>query len=51
MAEIRFKISDKLDKVITEVCTKLGVDKADYVKMLILTDLRKSEEKQGGRLK
>ena len=39
MPEIRFKISEKLDDIIAEVANSLGVDKSDYVKMLILNDL------------
>lgn len=42
MPEIRFTITEKLDKRIREVADELGVDKSDYVKALILTDLKKS---------
>lgn len=45
MPEIRFKITEKLDKAISEIANKLGVDKSDYVKMLILNDLRKGGKK------
>jgi prolyl-tRNA editing enzyme YbaK/EbsC (Cys-tRNA(Pro) deacylase) len=45
MSEIRFKISEKLDELISKVSKDLGVDKADYVKTLILNDLRKGEAK------
>ena len=41
MPEIRFKITDKLDKIISEAAESIGADKADYVKSLILHDLRK----------
>ena len=45
MPEIRFKISEKLDELICQLSKELGVDKADYVKTLILNDLRKGEPK------
>lgn len=45
MPEIRFKISPKLDDLISRIVMELGVDKSDYVKTLILNDLRKGETK------
>ena len=45
MPEIRFKISEKLDELISRESNNMGVDKADYVKTLILNDLRKGETK------
>jgi hypothetical protein len=42
MAEIRFTIQDKLNQLIEDVSKKLGVDKSDYVRSLILTDLRRN---------
>lgn len=45
MPEIRFKISPKLDDLIGRIVMELGVDKSDYVKTLILNDLRKGETK------
>jgi hypothetical protein len=41
MPEIRFNITENLDKLVLNVSKKLGVDKSDYVKGLILQDLRK----------
>ena len=41
MPEIRFTITKALDDNIQEIADKLGVDKSDYVKSLILSDLRK----------
>jgi len=40
MPEIRFTITRKLNKLILEVSEGLGVDKSDYVKSLILHDLK-----------
>lgn len=40
MPEIRFTITDKLNERILEVAEELGVDKSDYIKSLILQDLR-----------
>ena len=44
MPEIRFKISEKLDKNLSKICERLGIDRADYIKMLIVNDLRKEGE-------
>jgi hypothetical protein len=41
MPEIRFSITKKLDDVILEISGELGVDKSDFVRSLILADLRK----------
>ena len=45
MPEIRFTITKKLDENIQEVADKLGVDKSDYVKSLILSDLKNNLKK------
>ena len=39
MPEIRFTITKKLDSEISEIADLLGVDKSDFVKSLILSDL------------
>ena len=41
MPEIRFGITKKLNEILVKITDELGVDKSDYVKSLILTDLRK----------
>ena len=41
MPEIRFSIPKKLDDNVTEASDSLGVDKSDYIRSLILVDLRK----------
>ena len=46
MPEIRFTVTKKLDELILEVSNSLGVDKSDYVRSLILKDLRE----RGGRI-
>ncbi len=43
MPEIRFSITKKLDELVSQVAEELGVDKSDYVRSLILTDLRKKQ--------
>ena len=45
MPEIRFTITKKLNENILEISEALGVDKSDYVKSLILNDLRKFRSK------
>ena len=41
MPEIRFTITRKLNKLVLGVSDGLGVDKSDYVRSLILSDLKK----------
>ena len=43
MPEIRFTVTEKLNEMILEVSNGLGVDKSDYIKSLILADLRKKK--------
>ena len=43
MPEIRFSIPKKLDELIIEAAESLGVDKSDYIRSLILNDLRKKQ--------
>lgn len=48
MPEIRFTITAELDKLVVNISKRLGVDKSDYVKSLILKDIREhmqAEEK------
>ena len=45
MPEIRFTIPKKLNDLILEVAENLGVDKSEYIKSLVLTDLRKKQQK------
>ena len=44
MPEIRFTVTKKLNDIILEVSEGLGVDKSEYIKSLILTDLRKKQK-------
>ena len=41
MSEIRFPVTDKFHKRILKVCDKLGISKSEYVKSLIIKDIRK----------
>ena len=41
MPEIRFGITKKLNDIIVEISEDMGVDKSDYIKNLILNDIRK----------
>ena len=47
MPEMRFTITKKLNKLILEISEDLGVDKSDYVKSLILHDLKNRVRKNG----
>lgn len=38
--EIRFTITEKLDKILKKISSNYGVDKSDYVRSLILNDLK-----------
>ena len=46
MPEIRFTLTKKLNELILEVSNSLGVDKSDYIKSLIITELRKKQKWQ-----
>ena len=41
MAQINFSIKDELNKKLEEVADKLGLAKSDYIKSLIIEDLKK----------
>ena len=43
MAEIRFPVKDKFNEKILKVCEALGISKSDYVKNLIINDLKNKE--------
>ena len=45
MPEIRFGITKKLNSIIVRISEELGVDKSDYIKSLILSDLRRRGDK------
>lgn len=38
--EIRIKVSDELDKLILEISEEIGVKKTEYVKGLVIEDLK-----------
>ena len=41
MAQINFSIKDELNKKLEEIATKMGLAKSDYIKSLIIEDLKK----------
>jgi predicted DNA-binding protein len=41
--EIRFTITERLDEILQAIARKYGVDKSDYVRSLIINDLREKE--------
>ncbi|MBN2112219.1 hypothetical protein JW707_03920 [Candidatus Woesearchaeota archaeon] len=46
MAEIRFPVTDKFHEKILKICEELGISKSEYVKNLIIDDLKKKEDRQ-----
>lgn len=40
MPEIRFNITEKLNKRILEIANELGIDKSEYIKSMIIDDLK-----------
>ena len=46
MPEIRFTITEKLNDLILEISEGLGVDKSDYIKSLILLDLKNKRKNE-----
>ena len=49
MPEMRFTLTKKLNKLILEISEGLGVDKSDYVRSLILEDLKSRIKKNDGK--
>ena len=49
MPEMRFTVTKKLNGLILNVSESLGVDKSDYVKSLILHDLKDKVRKNDGK--
>ena len=45
MPEIRFTITGKLNKKILDISEGIGVDKSEYIRNLIINDLRKLDKK------
>ncbi|MBI2647527.1 hypothetical protein HYW99_03550 [Candidatus Woesearchaeota archaeon] len=43
MPEIRFTITKKLNDILLGIAGTMGVDKSEYIKSLILTDIRKKQ--------
>ena len=49
MPEMRFTVTKKLNQLILEISDGLGVDKSDYVRSLILHDLKSRIKKNGNK--
>lgn len=45
--EIRIKLSDRMDKILDKVSERIGVKKTEYVKSLIIEDLKKRGKRSG----
>ena len=48
MAQINFSLKDELNKKLEEISTKMGLAKSDYIKSLIIEDLKKYILKEQG---
>ena len=46
MPEVRFSTPKKLDEKVKEAAESLGVDKSEYIKSLVLRDLRKHHKRK-----
>ena len=49
MPEMRFTVTKKLNELILEISESLGVDKSDYVRSLILHDLKSKVKKNDNK--
>ena len=51
MAQINFSLKDELNKKLEDISTKMGLAKSDYIKSLIIEDLKKYilKEQGGGK--
>ncbi len=45
MGEIKISLSDKTDKIIQEVSDELGIKKTEFVKSLVIENLKKIQKK------
>ena len=46
MGEIKISISDKTEKLIEIICDELGIKKTEFVKSLVIGNLREKEAKK-----
>ena len=46
MGEIKISISDKTEKLIELICDELGIKKTEFVKSLVIGNLREKEAKK-----
>ena len=44
MGEIKISVSEKTDKIIQEIVDSIGIKKTEYVKSLVIEDLKKRKE-------
>ena len=45
MGEIKIIVSDETEKVVEQVCEKLGIKKTEYLKGLLIEELRRGMKK------
>jgi len=46
MGEIKISISDRMEKVIEEICEEIGIKKTEFVKSLVISHLKDKEAKK-----
>ena len=47
MGEIKIVVSDVMEKMIAELSDSIGIKKTEYVKGLVIDDLKKLSKKRG----
>lgn len=48
MSEIKISVSDDMDKVIQKIADELGIKKTEYVKSLVIENLKDIKYKKAG---
>jgi hypothetical protein len=46
MSEIKISVSEKMDKIIQEISDDIGIKKTEFVKSLVIENLKKIKEEK-----
>ena len=49
MSEIKISVSDVLDEILQKEADSVGIKKAEFVKNVIVNEIRKLKDTKGGR--